>query len=276
MSVAVLLAASALATMEPTFQPAIRGFPDAPPRGEVTSPTDDIGPYLSGALAGSMVTGSTSLGTLEAGSDLGWRGPRVGLGAIGSARMGRGAVDADGSGHLDRRERRSRWVETAKRLEGDVRLDHRLGARHVIYGVAGALHDPFAGYALRTHEQAGLGRKLVDTASTDLVAEAGVDVAQERYVETVEAEDTSVVAARLWVGLAHRFDKVGWRQTIEVFENLQNHADLRVLHGAALVAPLGAGLALEPTHTLAWDHQPLEGYAALDQTTLLRLVASLR
>jgi hypothetical protein len=262
--------------MEPTFQPAIRGFPDAPPRDEAAAAAVEIGPYLSGALAGSLVTGSTSLGTLEAGTELGWRGARVGIGAIGSARLGRGAVDADGSGHLSRRERRSRWVETAKRLEGDLRLDHRLGARHVVYGVAGALTDPFAGFALRTHEQVGLGRLLVDTPTTDLVAELGVDVAQERYVDTVELGDASVVAGRLWVGLAHRFGKVGWRQTVEVFENLQSYTDVRVLHGASLVAPLGAGLALEPTHTLAWDSQPLDGYAALDQTTLLRLVASLR
>lgn len=272
---ALTLGLAAMAAMDPIFQPAVPGFPEAPPSAEASIIQDQLGPMLKGTIGGSVVSGSTALGSLEAGVDTGWRGKWIGVRLVSSGRFSRGAVDADGSGHLDLQERRTPWVETARRLEGDLRVDHRFGDRNMVYGVVGALTDPFGGYALRTHEQVGVGRRLVEAGATDLVVETGVDVAQERYVDTVESDDAEVIAARAWVGLAHRFERVGWRQTFEVFENLRDREDLRLLHGAAFVAPLGEHIALEPTHLLAWDNRPIEGYAAVDQTTLLRLVATL-
>ena len=186
-------------------------------------------------------------------------------------------MDGDGDGLLSDDELKLDRVDNARKYYADGRYDRYLGKeKSSIYVLGGALHDPFSGYDLRTHEQVGYSRSLIDTDATELVAEIGVDYAQENYVAGVDPNQANVFAGRLMLGLTHQLtETIGLADRVEIYEAPLDPADVRVLNQASLNVGLSEKLALKLSHQLTFDNQPVQGYRPLDQTSMLTVVASI-
>jgi putative salt-induced outer membrane protein YdiY len=190
--------------------------------------------------------------------------------------FGGSKVDANLDGFLDADERATPYEENARRIAGEVRYDRFLTDHDALYALAGAFHDPWAGYDLRSHEQIGYSRLLVKTENTQFRAELGADVAQENYVTGVVPNYEDILAARILLGLDVKFNEhTGFSETFETYENVLEFEDVRILNTATFTSTLTKVLALKLSHILAWDNVPVDGYAELDQTGMVTFVASI-
>jgi putative salt-induced outer membrane protein YdiY len=232
--------------------------------------------HLSAELGGAMTSGNSELFTVTSTTAFSHKWTENKLALVAGATWAKGRVDADGSGSIDDVERAAPMVENARRVSADARYDRFFGERNSLYALAGAFTDPFAGYDLRTHEQLGYSRILVDEEKTHLVAEIGMDYAQENFVPGVDPNYADVIAARVMVGLRQRLTEgVEVTDTLEAYENVLDLEDLRVNNDLAVTVRLSDVLGLKLSHALRFDNQPVEGFRSLDQTTLLTLVATL-
>lgn len=232
---------------------------------------------LSAEFGASLTTGNTDYWTVQSTLAGGYRWNANKISIVAGALSGKGRVDGDGDGLLSDDELKLDRVDNARKYYADGRYDRYLGKeKSSIYVLGGALHDPFSGYDLRTHEQVGYSRLLVNSDSTELVVEIGVDYAQENYVAGVDPNSANVLAGRLMLGLSHQLsESVAFTDRVEVYEAPLNPADVRVLNQAALNVGLNDKLALKLSHQLTYDNQPVEGYRPLDQTSMLTVVASI-
>lgn len=234
--------------------------------------------HLGAEFGGQYTSGNAEFYILstELNTSYRWKRSKVGVGAglnIGSSR-----VDENGDGFLSDAERSVPMAQTARKAFIDTRYDWFLGERDSLYALGGALHDYYAGFALRSHEQVGYSRALVDTEDTKLLAEAGIDWAQENYRNDLanDPDPRQIVAGRLMVGFTHSFNEsVGLEENLEVYENLLDTEDLRILNKAAIVAKLSDRFSLRFSHQLTFDNQPVTGFRKTDQTTMATLVASI-
>ncbi len=231
---------------------------------------------LSAELGGALAAGNTQFWTVNglANASHKWSKNQI-AGQLG-ANLGQGLVDGDGDGILSNAERNAGQQRTAEKYWAEARYDRFIGKQDSLYALAGALVDPFAGYDLRSHEQLGYSRILVTTERTHLVAELGIDVAQENFVDGVNPGKADVIAARGMVGLSHAFsDDVAFTDTLEVFENVISTNDLRILNEAALTSRLSDTFSLKLSHKITWDNEPVQGFRKTDHTALATLVASI-
>jgi len=230
---------------------------------------------LSAEIGGAMAAGNTEFWTVN-GLMTGSRkwGRNQLAGELG-ANLGNGVVDADADGVLSDRERRAGRQRTAQKYWTEARYDRFVGVKDSIYVLGGALVDPFAGYDLRSHEQVGYSRILLDT-DTKLVGELGIDVAQENYVDGVDPNSANIIAARAMLGFSHKFsENVAFSDTIEAYENVVDPNDLRILNEVALTSKLSDTFSLKLSHQLTWDNVPVDGFRKTDHTALATLVASI-
>lgn len=230
---------------------------------------------LAAELGGAFTSGNTRTYTLNGAIDGEHRWARNKFGVDAGANLGRAVLDANGDGRLDDAERAAGWAETAKKVWIDTRYDRYVGSRGSLYILVGTLLDPFAGYDNRSHVQVGYSRPVVTTQRTVLVAELGADAAREDFVDGITPNEAYLVAVRGMLGLTHTFnDSVRFEDKLEVYENIPDFADLRVLNQAALTAKLADRLSLKLAHTLTFDNAPVEGFQSLDHTTTVTFVAS--
>ena len=233
---------------------------------------------LAAEFGGNVTTGNSAYYTFTSTLNGSYRWDKSKLGLVGGMLVGKGIVDGDGSGALEQAERDVGYVENARRYYADARYDYFVGEKDSLYFLAGAFIDPFAGYDLRSHEQIGYSRTFVDGEDTTFVGEIGMDYAQENYVDSPDVDPgyRDVIAARVMLGVTHNFsESVGLSETIEVYENVLDPVDVRVLNSFALSAAMSEKLALKLSHNLIFDNQPVEGFKPLDQTTLVTLVATI-
>lgn len=237
---------------------------------------------LTAEFGGALTTGNSEFYTLTAGLNGSYKFNRSKFSLVGGAVTGSSRVDGNADGTIDDAERQVPMVQNAKRYFADLRYDFFMSDHDSLYVLVGAFHDPFAGYELRAHEQIGYSRMLVKTDDTQLVAELGVDWAQEFFSgEADPAKDLEIVAARGMLGLTHKFSEgVGFQDTLEVYENVLDTADLRILNSASMVSTLSSKFSLKLSHNLIFDNRPV-GYGteaakrSLDQTMQVTLVASI-
>lgn len=232
--------------------------------------------HLTAELGGSASGGNTSFYTISSTANGSYQAKNNKVGLILAGVYGRGRVDTDASGSLDEVEQAAKPVETARRATADVRYDRFFGDVNSLYGLVGALYDPFAGYDLRTHEQVGYSRLLVKTEKTELAGEIGFDVAQENYIDGVDPNRANIFAAREMVRVTTAIgENVGISEQLEVYENVVTIEDVRVLNTVALSFKVSKALSFKVGNTLIYDNLPVEGFGKLDQTTTATLVASL-
>lgn len=231
--------------------------------------------HLAAEFGGALTTGNSEFYTLSAGLNGAYKRGRHQIKLVGGAVAGSSRVDGDGDGTLSDAEKSVPMSPNAGRVYGDLRYDLFLSDKDSLYVLFGAFHDKFAGFDYRLHEQLGYSRHLVKTDKTSLIAELGVDFAQENYVAGVDPNSQLILAARGMVGFSYKFnDSVGLSNTLEAYENVLTPADLRVLNTASLVAALGSKFSIKLSHGLIFDNVPVEGYRKLDQTMMVTLVAS--
>lgn len=236
---------------------------------------------LTAEVGAALTTGNSEFYTLSSGLSASHRWERSKLALLGSAVMGSSRVDADANGTLSDAERSVPMVQSARRLSTDARYDLFLSGKDSLYVLVGAFHDPFAGFDSRTHEQVGYSRALLKNDTTTVLGELGFDVAQENYVEGVDPNYANILAARALLGLSHKFSEgVGFEDTLEVYENVQDPNDLRMLNKASLVSALTSKLSLKLSHNLIFDNVPVgastpEPYRKLDQSMQVTFVASI-
>jgi hypothetical protein len=231
---------------------------------------------LTAELGGTLATGNSNYYAINGGLNGTHQANRNKIALAAGVNLGaaRAIVDVDEDGVPEDIE--DEFTENARRLSVDGRYDRFLSDKDSLYVLAGAFHDRFAGFDLRAHEQIGYSRHLVKSARTELRAEIGADWAQENYVDEVEPNYRNVVAVRVLLGLSHKFsDSVSLSDTVEVYENVINVDDVRILNGATLTSALSGKLSVKLTHALIFDNVPVEGFRPLDQTTMITLVASL-
>ena len=109
-----------------------------------------------------------------------------------------------------------------------------------------------------------------------MAALLGADLAQEDYIDGVDPNYETIFAARILLGIDHKFnDNVAFTETFEVYENLFDFEDVRILNNAGFTSNVSKVLAFKLSHVLAWDNQPVTGFAELDQTVLATLVATI-
>ena len=247
-------------------------FADIEDIGQEFEPPEAV---LSAEVGGAWATGNTVFYTLNggaSGSDR-WSCNKLSIGTV--ANLGSSVVDADGDGLLSDEERAAGDQETSRRYSTDLRYDRFLNTRSSLYALGGASVDPFAGYDLRSHEQIGYSRILLSSETTGLILELGLDIAQENYVEGIEPNSATILAGRILVGLTHQFNEnVSFTDTVEVYENVQDLVDARVLNSATLTT-LSSTFSLKLSHTPLFDNVPVEEYEPLDQKTMVALVTTL-
>lgn len=232
--------------------------------------------HLTGELGGTFATGNSNFyavnGSLTGSHQV--KHDKVSLTAGLNLGAARAVLDANADGVPEGFS--DAYTENARRLWADARYDRFLSDKDSLYVLAGAFHDKFAGYDIRAHEQIGYSRLLVKTESTELKAELGADWAQEDYFERPDPNYQNVIAARVLAGLTHAFNKsVSFSDTVEVYENIVQVDDVRLLNNAALTSALSGKLSIKFTHSLIFDNVPVEGFRSLDQTTMVTLVVSL-
>ncbi len=231
---------------------------------------------VTAEFGGSVATGNVVYYTVNGGLVASHKWQQNKLSTALGANIGKAVADANGDGRLDDTERDDGLAENARRYFIEGRYDRFVGKKDSLYVLAGAFVDPFAGYDLRSHEQLGYSRVLVDTEETDLVVEIGFDYAQENYVDGVDPGRADIFAARVMGSFTHKFNEaVAIGDTLEVYENVVDPADLRLLNAAFVTSKLSDKLSLKLSHTLTFDNVPVDGFETLDQTTMITLVATL-
>ncbi len=239
---------------------------------EVDAPKTSVVAELGGALTTGNVDFYVLSGSIN--GDRRWEQNAVTLksgGIIGQSRL-----DTDGDGLLSDSERETDRVESARRLFADIRYDRFLGEKNSLYVLGGALTDIYAGYDWRTHEQFGYSRRLLKSETAEIFGELGLDYAQENYVAGIDPNTNNVLAARAMVGLSLKLtEDVKLQETIEVYENLLDRQDARVLNTASLTVRMSDKMSFKLSHILVFDNVPVQGYRKADQTATVSLVATL-
>lgn len=242
---------------------------------------------LSAEVGFANASGNVEFWLLNGAANARHKWARNQLGLVLAANVGKSRVDQNDDGFLGPDDRAVDMQENSRRYAADARYDRFFGERNSLYVLAGAFVDPFAGYDLRTHEQIGYSRVLVATEDTDLKVELGADYAQENYVDELGVENQDIIAARLLVGFGHAFNEsVKFTDTVEVYENVLQTEDVRVLNTAGLSSKLSDVFSLKLSHALIFDNVPAgfdpetETYGdnelrKLDMVTTATLVASI-
>jgi putative salt-induced outer membrane protein YdiY len=239
---------------------------------EVEKPKRSLGAELGGALsAGNSQAFSVNSGIT---GEYRWTANKFSgnLGAL----FGQSVVDADGNGILSEAERDAGYVTNQQQVVLDLRYDRYLSKKNSLYVLVGLLHDRFAGFETRSHQQIGYSRLLVDSDTTELVAELGFDWAQENYYEDQDPAYQNVFAARVMLGFSHTFNEsVTFRDTFEVYPNVVVFEDVRILNTASLTAKLSDKLGFKTAYNLRFDNQPVEGFRRADHAITASLVVTL-
>lgn len=229
-------------------------------------------------LGGALATGNTQYFTVNGSLSGAYKWGNNGLQTKAVGVYGMAVVDADADGTLSDAEIASGYTANAAKVQGYGRYDRYFG-KNSLYALAGGLTDSFSGYDYRFNEQLGYSRQLIKNDNTEMLAEAGVDFAQENYVAGVDPNSNLVLAARVMWGFTHKFNEnVSFTEAAEAYLNLLDFTDpidLRVLNNAALSVKLSEAIGLQVSNSLIFDNRPVEGYRTFDQTTMMTVVITL-
>jgi putative salt-induced outer membrane protein YdiY len=239
---------------------------------EVAEPKSE----LSAELGGAMAAGNSAAYSVNAGIAGGHKWGMNRFSGTAAGLFGRSVVDLDGDGIISSEERRVGYKTNQQQAVGFVRYDRFLTKTDSLYVLSGALIDPFAGFASRSHQQLGYSRKLVTNQTTLLVGEVGFDWAQENYVAGQDPGYRDVFAARLMAGLQHTFNEaVQFKGSAEVFPNVVEIADVRVNTTASLAARLSDKIGFKTTYLLRFDNVPVPGFRKADHALTASLVVTI-
>ena len=254
--------------------------------------------HLTANAGGNFTSGNAESVTFNAGVDVSHKWKRNQVEVVGGAALGFGATDVNADGFLASDERcigvqGKECDATAERYSVDARYDRFISEKSSLYLLGGAFHDKFAGFELRTHGQLGYAFRPIENTSSHLKVEAGIDFANEQYVEGVVPASANLIAAQVAANFEHTFNEsVGFKDSLTVYEPILTQpegspfaphlTDIRIGNVATISAKMSDKLSLSVSDTLAWRNEPIaapegidETRARLDNTLSVALVASL-
>jgi putative salt-induced outer membrane protein YdiY len=260
--------------------------------------TDCPGPatHLSGQLGGSLIGGNASAYTLDAGlaASRTWKKNQLGVTAL--VHVGAAVVDLNGNGVIDDYDRgkapdspkEAGLVQNAQRASADLRYDRYLSDQDGVYALVGGYRDVYTGYDLRTHQQIGWSHLLLRSPTSEMHAELGCDFAQENYhpvdlldpvtyavIGTDDLPSTRTLSTRLLLAVSHSFNEsVKLANALELYQNVRDTQDARILETASLTSALGKRVALQVSDAMVYDNLPVESYRPFDHTAMISLVAN--
>lgn len=137
-----------------------------------------------------------------------------------------------------------------------TKLSHDLTTRLFTYGTASWERDRFAGIESRYVLGAGLGYQAIDTDTTKLAFEAGLDYTDEQTVDTNDGD--SFAGMRAALDYEWKFSETArLEQDLEILENLEETSDYRVNSVTSVTAALTSKLALKTSYTIKFDNEPV-------------------
>ncbi|MCP4809480.1 MAG: DUF481 domain-containing protein [Proteobacteria bacterium] len=251
--------------------------PASPPEEPVEHAEKDLAAELGGAWS----AGNTDSRTLTASLDGAVRWNRNQVSTHGALTVGSTRLDADGDGVLSPDEREEKRVQTARQGDAKLRYDRFLSDRNSLYVLGGAFTDPYAGYDARYNGQTGYSHLLMyaedaeEEPVTSLSAEVGFDAAAEDYAEGVVPNRGMKYSARGSVAYVRALSKsVDVGSDVEVFVNVIDPKDTRLISDTALTNALTETMSLKLTYKLTYDTDPVAGYVPADHTGLVSIVAT--
>lgn len=255
--------------------------------------------HLKANLGGNFSAGNSESIAFNGGLNVDVKWKRNEVGVIANTAIGYGAVDVDANGFLDSSERcvgatGHDCSPTAEMYSLDGRYDRYFSKTSSLYILAGVYHDRFAGYDLRSHGQLGYANTPIDDGDTKLKVEAGVDFANEDYVEGVEPNATKLLALQIAGAYTHNFNaNVSFTDGLTVYEPLltqpdgspfaPHFTDIRIGNNASITSKMSDKLSISVSDVLAWRNEPVappsgfedESRSNIDNTLSVALVASL-
>lgn len=201
-----------------------------------------------------------------------------------------GADDSDGDGNPDENP----FAFTSQRVYGSLRYDRFFDDSNSFYVKVAGEHDKPAGLWWRFSEGVGYGRQFVDTETTKVKFETGLDIVQEDRVDATDdtgapintaSPDDIFGALRIFLGVSHAFNEnVTLANDLEILEGLVNftdtsraqYEDLRINNTLALNVKLSSIFSLQISDRLAFDNQPASPqFSKVDNTVGLTLIGSI-
>jgi putative salt-induced outer membrane protein YdiY len=227
---------------------------------------------LSAEAGGLWLAGNTKSLTVSGGVNFGVAHGKNKFSLLAGGAYGRGVVAGDAT---------NTWLVTATRVFGDARYDRFLiQDLNSIYVAAGAFHDPFAGFDLRFQGNLGYSHLLVATDIHKLALEGGVNYTRDEYVDGVDPNAQNFVGGRVFVGYKLTpTDSFGFGQSVEALvggtDNVDARFDGRLLSTTEVTAQVSKVFGIKLGFLLNWDFEPPEGFAPVDTTTSVTLVATI-
>lgn len=142
----------------------------------------------------------------------------------------------------------------AERYEAGAKFRQNLLDELFWYGLASWYQNEPAGVDSRLNFNGGLGYRFLETADSLVAGELGAGMVRE---ELAGGPSDSFVDGRAYLEVRHRFSESAAFQTeVEVLDNLQDTADLRLNAKASVTADLTDIFALRVGWDLKYDNRP--------------------
>ena len=254
-----------------TVAGAAAGCPEEPAEEEAEEGEPRPEVHLTAEAGAIWLTGNTKSITASGAVNFSVAHKMNKFGLVAGGAYGRGVVE----GGTDE------WVVTATRVFGDARYDRFLVPDlNSIYVMAGAFHDPFAGFDLRFQAGAGYAHQLVKTDVHALALEGGFNYTRDEYIDGVVPNSQNFAGGRVFAG--YRLTPTasfGFGQSVEALlggtDNVDDVFDGRLLSNTEITANISKIFGIKLGFLVNWDFRPPEGFAPVDTTASVTLVATL-
>lgn len=143
------------------------------------------------------------------------------------------------------------------------RSDYSFVRNVSVYGSFGFDRNKFAGISRRFEQGLGVSWSALNTAAQQWKLEAGAAFNQQRALDGVTTDFTSVRGAT-----SYRYNFSPTAHFFEIFEylpNLEESSDYRINSETGVVAPLSAHLALKVGYVVRFDNLPEPGRRRSDR-----------
>lgn len=167
---------------------------------------------------------------------------------------------------------RSKGETIAERYFASEKVSYKLSDRNYAFEKFGWDKDRFAGIRNRYDSGVGLGREVLKSAKSLLIAELGGGYIKE---ERLVGKDASFAVGRAYSKYTRTLSATAnFSQDAEYIHNFENPDDFRTKTETALTAAINTAMSLKVSYV--WKHvgQPPVGFTRNDTITTVSLVAT--
>ena len=157
---------------------------------------------------------------------------------------------------------KSDGVKRAESYFTELRADYLYTESLYFLGIAGWLKDEFAGIDSRYYLGPGVGCKYFTGPKHFLIAEAGLNYAQEEYTNSI---DENFIQGRLFAQYDYAFTKKDkFFQSLEFLYDFEDSDNYNINSETALISALSDYLSLKASYVIRHDNEPAP--KTLDET----------